>query len=141
MLRTNLGFMSVDGEVRSVLLTSCVQGEGKSVTLANLAVTLALGGKRVIVVDADLRRPRMHSYFGLPNERGVSTVVTGQTQLTDSLQPVPVPRAAVRTRWLRRLGSGIGGEASRLYVLTSGPPRPIRARSSRPSASASSSTR
>jgi len=53
-------------------------------------VTLALGGKRVIVVDADLRRSRMHSYFGLPNERGVSTVVSGQTALGDSMQAVPI---------------------------------------------------
>ena len=76
MLRTNLAFMNVDGDVRTVVLTSCVQGEGKSVTVANLAVTMALGGSKVIVVDADLRRPRMHKYFGITNDRGVSTVVT-----------------------------------------------------------------
>ena len=125
MLRTNLSFMSVDGDVRSVLLTSCVQGEGKSVTIANLAMTLALGGKRVIVVDADLRRPRMHSYFGLPNERGVSTVVSGQSELKDSLQPVPVvstPPAGSTD--LASWASGNGGEATRLYVLTSGPTAP-----------------
>ena len=126
MLRTNLAFMNVDGEVRSVLLTSCLQGEGKSVTMANLAVTLALGGKKVIVVDADLRRPRMHSYFGLANERGVSTVVTGQTELSDSLQAVPVVPQAARQR--RRAStdwaSGIRRRGHRLYVLTSGPPTP-----------------
>ena len=124
VLRTNLAFMNVDGEVRSILLTSCLQGEGKSVTVANLAVTMALGGKKVVVVDADLRRPRMHKYFGLANERGVSTVVTGQTQLNDSLQAVSVmPRPA---------GNGVGftdwaagsDAKSRLYVLPSGPPTP-----------------
>jgi polysaccharide biosynthesis transport protein len=124
MLRTNLAFMNVDGEVRSVVLTSCLQGEGKSVTVANLAVTLALGGKKVIVVDADLRRPRMHKYFGLQNDRGVSTVVTGQTQLNDSLQAVPVlPQTA---------GNGVGftdwaagsDARSRMYVLASGPQTP-----------------
>ena len=126
MLRTNLSFMSVDGTVRSILLTSCVQGEGKSVTIANLAVTLALGGKRVIVVDADLRRPRMHSYFGLRNEKGVSTVVSGQTQLSESLQAVPVVVAPPGNgkqgfeAWAR----GDGGEGARLYVLTSGPTAP-----------------
>jgi non-specific protein-tyrosine kinase len=124
MLRTNLAFMNVDGEVRSVVLTSCLQGEGKSVTVANLAVTMALGGKKVVVVDADLRRPRMHKYFGLTNERGVSTVVTGQTQLPDSLQAVPVfPQAGGNgvgfTDW------GAGSDArSRLYVLPSGPLTP-----------------
>ncbi|HET6494849.1 MAG TPA: Wzz/FepE/Etk N-terminal domain-containing protein [Thermoleophilia bacterium] len=124
MLRTNLSFMNVDGEVRSVVLTSCLQGEGKSVTVANLAVTLALGGKKVVVVDADLRRPRMHKYFGLKNEIGVSTVVTGQTHLSESLQAVPVmPQPG---------GNGVafadwaaGSDArSRLYVLPSGPQTP-----------------
>ena len=77
LLRTNLDFMNVDGQVRSLLVTSCLQGEGKSVAVANLAATLALNGKKVVVVDADLRRPRMHTYFGLQNDVGVSTVGTG----------------------------------------------------------------
>jgi Mrp family chromosome partitioning ATPase len=124
MLRTNLSFMNVDGQLRSILLTSCLQGEGKSVTLANLAVTLALGGKKVIVVDADLRRPRMHSYFGLANVQGVSTVVTGQSQLVDSLQAVPVVPApsgngAGPLQW-----ADVSGSPSHLYVLTSGPQTP-----------------
>ncbi len=123
-LRTNLSFVNVDGQMRSVLVTSCLQGEGKSVTVANLAVTLALGGKRVIVVDADLRRPRMHSYFGLANRHGVSTVVTSQSELLESLQPVKLSASAS--------GNGSGplewtqasGSMSRLYVLTSGPQTP-----------------
>ena len=124
MLRTNLAFMSVDDEVRSLVLTSCLQGEGKSVTVANLAVTMALGGKKVIVVDADLRRPRMHKYFGLDNERGVSTVVTGQTQLTDSLLAVPVvPHAGGNGAGFADWGAGSEAK-SRLYVLPSGPPTP-----------------
>ena len=88
LLRTNLEFMRVDGVVQSLLVTSSVQGEGKSVCVANLAVSLALGGKKVTVVDADLRRPRQQQYFGLDNRRGVSTVVTGQTSLEDTLQRV-----------------------------------------------------
>jgi len=88
LLRTNLEFMRIDDDVRSLLVTSCVQGEGKSVCVANLAVTLALGGKKVFVIDADLRRPRQHTYFGLDNEHGVSTVVTGQMNLDDALQKV-----------------------------------------------------
>ena len=124
MLRTNLAFMNVDGEVRSVVLTSCLQGEGKSVTVANLAVTMALGGKKVIVVDADLRRPRMHKYFGLANERGVSTVVTGQTELSDSLQAVPVvPQAGGNGAGFSDWGAGSDAR-SRLYVLPSGPQTP-----------------
>jgi succinoglycan biosynthesis transport protein ExoP len=124
MLRTNLAFMNVDGEAHSVMLTSCLQGEGKSVTIANLAVTMAMGGKKVIVVDADLRRPRMHRYFGLANERGVSTVVTGLTELNDSLQVVPiVPSAGGNGVGFRDWGMGSDAK-SRLYVLSSGPLTP-----------------
>jgi non-specific protein-tyrosine kinase len=124
MLRTNLAFMNVDGEMRSVVLTSCLQGEGKSVTIANLAVTMALGGKKVIVVDADLRRPRMHKYFGIGNEHGVSTVVTGQTELSDSLVAVPVvPQAGGNGVAFADWGAGSDAK-SRLYVLPSGPQTP-----------------
>jgi Mrp family chromosome partitioning ATPase len=110
--------------MRSVVLTSCLQGEGKSVTVANLAVTMALGGKKVIVVDADLRRPRMHKYFGIGNERGVSTVVTGQTELSDSLVVVPVlPQAGGNGLAFADWGAGSDAK-SRLYVLPSGPLTP-----------------
>ena len=122
LVRTNLDFMAVDKSLKSVLVTSSLQGEGKSVAVANLAVTLAIAGKKVVVVDGDLRRPRQHSYFGLGNERGVSTVVTGQSKLIDALQPVGVaylqsaPAVKDFETWAR------GSEASsRLYVLTSGP--------------------
>ncbi len=121
LLRTNLEFMRVDEDVKSLLVTSSVQGEGKSVCVANLAVTLAMGGKKVFVVDADLRRPRQQQYFGLDNRTGVSTVVTGQTTLDDALQKVyldPVTGAndVDFKTWAR------GSESlSRVYVLTSGP--------------------
>ncbi len=121
LLRTNLEFMRVDEDVRSLLVTSSVQGEGKSVCVANLAVTLAMGGKKVFVVDADLRRPRQQAYFGLDNHEGVSTVVTGQTSLDEALQKVyldPVTGAndVDFKTWAR------GSESlSRVYVLTSGP--------------------
>ena len=88
LMRTNLAFMDVDGTVKSLLVTSSLQGEGKSVTVANLAVTLALAGKKVIVVDADLRRPRQHRLFGLENEVGASNVAVGEADLVDTLQSV-----------------------------------------------------
>jgi Mrp family chromosome partitioning ATPase len=88
MLRSNLDFTQVDGDLSSVLVTSSVQGEGKSVTTCNLAVSLALTGKRIVVVDGDLRRPRVHAYFGLSNDVGVSTVAAGKTKLADALRTV-----------------------------------------------------
>jgi non-specific protein-tyrosine kinase len=123
MVRTNLDFMAVDADVKSIVVTSCMKGEGKSVTLANLAISMAMAGKKVIVVDADLRRPRMHKFFGLDNESGMSTVATGRDSLFDAVKPVEVQLAAGESagsidfeHWAQ------GTDArSRLYVLTSGP--------------------
>ena len=61
MVRSNLEFLTVDGDYSTIMLTSCLKGQGKTLTLCNLAVTVALTGKRVVVVDCDLRRPRVHS--------------------------------------------------------------------------------
>jgi succinoglycan biosynthesis transport protein ExoP len=125
MLRGNLEFVNVDGTSKSILVTSCKQGEGKSLTVANLGAALALAGKRVIVVDGDLRRPQMHKYFSLPNEAGLSTVLSGQTTLADSLQAVALAPETMHG------GNGAGPQApaptqGMLLVLTSGtlPPNP-----------------
>ena len=121
LLRTNLAFMDVDSAVKSIMLTSALQGEGKSVTVANLAVTLALGGKKVVVVDADLRRPRQHRLFNLPNETGASSVAVGDADLISTLRPVDLVSrngdgSADFTSWAAA-NEGI----TRLWVLTSGP--------------------
>ena len=89
MVRGNLEFLDVDGDLRTILFTSCSKSEGKTSTVCNLAVTLARAGKNVVVVDADLRRPRVHTLFQLQNRIGVSTVVTGQSSLEESLQRIP----------------------------------------------------
>ena len=73
------------------MVTSAVQGEGKSTTAANLAVAAALAGKRVILVDADLRRASVHRLFGLKNKTGLSSVLTGRTTLSESLHKIPLP--------------------------------------------------
>jgi len=75
LLRTNLQFSSVDKPARTVMVTSPGPTEGKSVTLANLAVVMAQSGLRVIAVDADLRRPALHKIFGLPNNHGLSNAI------------------------------------------------------------------
>ncbi|MCA9950898.1 MAG: polysaccharide biosynthesis tyrosine autokinase [Anaerolineales bacterium] len=74
-LRTNLNFSAVDGELKSILVTSSSPGEGKSTTAANLAVTMSQTGKKVIVVDADLRRPTQHTIFDLSNTQGLTTAI------------------------------------------------------------------
>ncbi len=87
VLRTNIQFGSVDKPVRSLLVTSVDSMEGKSTTVANLAVVMAQAGKRVVIVDADLRRPTQHKYFELPNDRGLTTaLLDGQTPVCDHLQ-------------------------------------------------------
>jgi Mrp family chromosome partitioning ATPase/capsular polysaccharide biosynthesis protein len=121
LLRTNLEFMRVDEDVKSLLVTSSVQGEGKSVCVANLAVTLAMGGKKVFIVDADLRRPRQHKYFGLENSVGVSTVVTGQTSLDDALHKVRLEPVTGANEVDFKTWAGGSESLSRIYVLTSGP--------------------
>ncbi|WP_336711215.1 polysaccharide biosynthesis tyrosine autokinase [Arthrobacter sp. USHLN218] len=85
-LRTNLSFVDVDNPPKIIAVTSSVPGEGKSTVTANLAVTIAAAGKRVVVVDGDLRRPVVTSMFGLVPGAGVTDVLSGQAELEDVLQ-------------------------------------------------------
>ena len=122
VLRRNLEWSSVDGSLKSLIVTSLVKGEGKTLTLCNLAVTLARAGSKVIVVDADLRDPKVHHVFGLPNAIGLSAAALGKTQLSDALKEVRPfgPSTVLRTAGgveTPRAGTGAG----QLLVLTSGP--------------------
>jgi succinoglycan biosynthesis transport protein ExoP len=91
VLRTNLQFSTVDRRLCSVMVSSAVPGEGKSLMSANLAVIMAQTGKRVILIDADLRRPNQHRIFGLSNNQGLSTALLGgDEQLKAALQRGPV---------------------------------------------------
>jgi non-specific protein-tyrosine kinase len=74
-LRTNVEFSAVDRPIRTLLVTSAVPGEGKTVTAANLAVVFAQAGRRVLLVDADLRKPGVHIIFDLPNAHGLTTLL------------------------------------------------------------------
>lgn len=85
-VRTNLQFTSVDNEVRSMLLTSAGPGEGKSMTTANLAVVYAQQGKRVLLVDADLRKPTIHYTFRLDNLHGLSNILVGETSMEEAVE-------------------------------------------------------
>ena len=93
-LRTNLSFYSVDEPIRTLVVTSPAPDEGKSTTIANLAVTLAQGDNRTILVDCDLRRPSLHKIFGVNNERGLTTMV-----LEEAGEPF-LEATAVENLWL-----------------------------------------
>ena len=73
-LRTNIEFASVDAPLKTMLVTSALPQEGKTTTAGNLAIVFAQGGSRVLLVDADLRKPGVHSLFALPNQYGLTTL-------------------------------------------------------------------
>lgn len=92
LLRTNFQFAAVDRPLRRIVVTSPGPGDGKSTTAANLAVVFAQGGKSVILVDADLRRPQQHRIFQRTASYGLSTaLVDAATPVTSFLQPTDVP--------------------------------------------------
>jgi capsular exopolysaccharide synthesis family protein len=90
-LRTNLDFSSLDKPIKTMLVTSAGPEEGKSTVLANLAVTTAQTGRKVILVDCDLRRPTLHNIFNLKNDVGLTTmVVDGAAMESPPLQDTGV---------------------------------------------------
>lgn len=104
-IRTNLQFAQVGHDSKALLVTSSLPGEGKTTTATNLAIALAQAGQSVVLVDADLRRPRVDDYLGLDRNAGLTTALVGAADVNELLQP-----------W---------GEDD-LFVLTSGqiPPNP-----------------
>ena len=98
-LRTNLSFFSMDNPIRSLVVTSPAPDDGKSTTVANLAVTIAQGGMKTVLVDCDLRRPALAGLFGLPAEPGV-TNVTLSGDIDEALQ-----QTSVENLWLMASGA------------------------------------
>ncbi len=97
-LRTNIYFSSLDRSIHTLLVTSVAPSEGKSTTLANLAVTMAQGEKKTILVDSDLRRPTLHTAFGLNNETGLTSLfMDAKGPLEPALQDVGVANLQVLT--------------------------------------------
>src|SRR5205809_878126 len=88
-LKVNLQFACVDRTVKSLSCASTGLGEGKTTTVINLAITIAQDGRRVLVVDADLRKPAVHSRLGLKREPGLSEVLVGSAQWQDVVQTAP----------------------------------------------------
>ena len=91
-LRTNLEFSSLDNPVKTLVVTSASPGEGKSTTLANLAITTAQAEKKVYLVDCDLRRPSLHRLFGMANDVGLTNMIRDEAlRDTPPLQETQVP--------------------------------------------------
>lgn len=98
-LRTNIQFSSLDRPIQTLLVTSTAPDEGKSIILANLAVTIAQSEQRVVLVDCDLRRPSLHTLFGLNNDRGITNAILDQND-------GPLPLQATSVAGLLLLASG-----------------------------------
>ncbi|QDK70932.1 CpsD/CapB family tyrosine-protein kinase [Lactococcus protaetiae] len=100
-IRTNIEFMMVDNNLRTLLVTSAEASAGKSTLIANLAVVFAQQGKKVLLIDADLRKPTTHLTFRVDNKIGLTNVLTRQASLDTALQGTRI--------------------AKNLAILTSGP--------------------
>ncbi|MEU9884098.1 polysaccharide biosynthesis tyrosine autokinase [Sphaerisporangium sp. NPDC051011] len=96
-MRTNLQFISVDRRPRSLVITSCLAGEGKTSIAVNLAIVLAQADWRVMIVDADLRRPRVADHLGLEGAAGLTDVLIGSASLEDVAQTWGPPSLTVLT--------------------------------------------
>jgi capsular exopolysaccharide synthesis family protein len=90
-IRTNLTFMSADKARKTVVVTSGSPREGKTTVALSLAISLAQSGKRVLVVDTDLRKPRIHRALGTTLAKGVTTVLVGETTVKESVQETQIP--------------------------------------------------
>jgi len=103
-LRTNIQYSSIDKEIKSIVVTSACPMEGKSTVSGNLALSFAQNGKKVIIVDCDLRKPSIHRKFNISNLCGLSEVMIGKEPLDNAIQKYK----------------------SNLHILTSGkiPPNP-----------------
>ena len=96
-LRTNVQFTSVDTETKKIMVTSAGPREGKSSTVANLAVSMAQAGKSVLVIDADLRNPTQHKLFGLNNGQGLSVALVQDQDYQQYIRETAVPGVMVLT--------------------------------------------
>jgi len=94
-IRTNIMFMSPDHPVRAMVITSPSPQEGKTTTAINLAIAMAEAGGRVLLIDTDMRRPRLHRSFGVPNQVGVSTLILGNSKMEEAIKRTDIPNLDV----------------------------------------------
>jgi capsular exopolysaccharide synthesis family protein len=115
-LRLSVDFANLGAKARSIIVTSAVSGEGKSTTVANLAIAYAQTGRRVIAVDMDLRRPQLHLFFDVQGAPGMTEVLLGSARLDQALVPVDIGPADPQPM-------GAASEGS-LHVMHAGPVPP-----------------
>jgi len=126
-LRTNLEFVNFNNDLKTILVTSPLPGQGKSTTIANLAVALLRADKRVAIVEGDLRRPSLHRFFKIANSRGVTSVVSGAATLAEATQTLTFNDAGPSLTTLegrQAVSTQHGRSASgdlKIIVLPSGP--------------------
>jgi capsular exopolysaccharide synthesis family protein len=94
-IRTNLTFMSTDTPRKTIVVTSAGPREGKTTVAMSLAISLAQSGKRVLLVDTDLRKPRLHRALGIPLARGVTSVLVGEHSLKEAIQDTVIPNLSL----------------------------------------------
>ena len=96
-LQSNVSYSQPDNPLKTIIVTSANKSEGKSTVSTNLCVALAEAGKRVLLVDCDFRRPRVHSYFGREQEPGSMDILFGGQKPTDVIQKTLVPGVEILT--------------------------------------------
>ena len=122
MLRTSIDFVNLDRGARVIMVTSALDREGKSTTIANLAVAFARTGRRVVLVDLDLRRPALARFFGLRGREGLTNVALGECSLDDAIKYVAVEPEGAGSSSVN--GNGGGAIEGVLELLLAGPPPP-----------------
>lgn len=100
-LRTNIQFSSIDSKLSSIVVTSSKPDEGKSTVIQNLAISMALTNTRVLLIDADLRKPTLHKFFNIGNNNGLTNILMNQDEEEKIVHMIP--------------------EVQGLHVITSGP--------------------
>lgn len=97
-IRTNIQFSKLDNEMKTIVITSSKQDEGKTTVASNLAVSFAsLEGKKVLLIDADLRNPSVHKLFSKPNALGLTDLLTGKKELKQCIQNTELENLQILT--------------------------------------------
>jgi capsular exopolysaccharide synthesis family protein len=99
-LRTNIQFSLLDEEIKTVVVTSTKPSEGKSTVISNLAITMAQAGKKVLLIDCDLRKPTIHKKFGISNKDGLTNILAKERNINEVIK---------------------ASNINNFYILTSGP--------------------